>query len=79
MTKTEIIKMTKRVDSKGNKYLTIYFDYFGEERFTYLNKKALEYWKSKGITKFWIGQKIEVMLLKNQKHFKVYYLETIIE
>lgn len=69
---TIITKITKRTDPKGNEYLTLYFDYNSELRFTYLNGIAIRYWKGKGVNKFFVGQKIKVMNLKDNKYFKIF-------
>lgn len=72
---TQIIRIVKKEDEKKNKYYVIYFKYYNDERFTYLNKRSLDYWKNKGLKGLKIGQEINVFELENKKHFKIVWFE----
>lgn len=74
---TTITKITKRENKNGTYFLTIYFNYFKNVRFTYLTQKGVRYWKSKGITKFWVGQKISIYPLPKSENFHIFDLEKI--
>lgn len=72
---TRITRISKRENKDGTIYLTIYFKYFDEERFSYLSNKALKYWKSKGITKYYKGQGISVMQIPKTNNFNIFYFD----
>lgn len=76
--KTKIINLKKKQDFiKSNEfYYVIYFDYYGEERFTYLTKRSIMYWKSKGLNKLNVGLLINVSKV-NDKHFKIIGFENV--
>lgn len=68
---TKITKIKKKYDSKTNSnYYVIYFDYFGKERFTYLNKDYIQNWKNKGLNKLNVGLLIMIHKISD-KHFKL--------
>ena len=78
MTKTIIKRITKRVGKTDTKkYYTLYFDWFGDERFTYLNVRAIKYWKDKGLTNLKLGLEIDIILMPNGKHFKIIGFEVL--
>ena len=69
--KTTITNIKKQENFKNNeKYFVLYFEYFGEERFTYLTKKGINYFKSKGLNKLSVGLNINVIAISD-KHFKI--------
>jgi len=72
---TTIIKITKRDNIDGSTFLTIYFKYFDNERFTYFNQKTLNYWKNKGIDNIFIGQKISVMSINKGNNYHIFNIE----
>ena len=76
MTNTKITRITKRESKDKSFYYTIYFDWFEEERFTYLNSKALQYWKNKGLKTLKVGLEISV-IMKNEKHFQIIGFEDL--
>jgi hypothetical protein len=66
-----ITQIKKEVGKKDNKpYYVIYFNYCGENRFTYLNKISMTYWKNKGLKKLKVNMIINVFKI-SEKHFKI--------
>lgn len=74
--KTKITNIKQKLDSSNKKYFVIYFDFYGEERFTYLNKIAIQYWKAKGLNKLKVGLLINVSKI-SEKHFKIIGFENV--
>lgn len=74
---TKITNIKKGLDNKTSEnYFIIYFDFYGEERFTYLNKRSIQYWKAKGLNKLKVGLKINVSKI-SEKHFKIIGFENL--
>ena len=68
------IKKVKRIETDDGKshYYVIYFDYIDHnDAFTYLSKKSIVYWKSRGLKKIFIGQKINVFKVHNTNSYKI--------
>ena len=75
--KTKITNLKQAIDKKTNdKYFIIYFICDNEERFTYLNKVSVKYWKAKGLNKLKVGLLINVSKI-SEKHFKIIGFENV--
>ena len=75
--KTKITNIKQSEDNKTkNKYFIIYFMCGSEERFTYLNKQSIQYWKTKGLNKLKVGLLINVSKI-SEKHFKIIGFENV--
>lgn len=66
-----IKRIVKKTTEQGQSYLVVYFDYFNEEHYTYLTRKSLDYWKSKGVTKLNKETKINVIKKKESGYFQI--------
>lgn len=67
-TKIDKFKYIKRTH---NSYYVIYFKYLGDDKFTYINNKVLEYIKNKyNVVKLCKNQDIDIIPI-SEKHFKI--------
>jgi len=75
--KTKITNIKQAKDNNtGDKYFIIYFMCGDEERFTYINKRSIQFWKAKGLNKLKVGLLINVSKI-SEKHFKIIGFENV--